>query len=333
MLELRLHFEHHAVLVRLREDGGDQPLAEGVVQRVVDRPRRDAEPAAASRSISTKACRPWSCRSLATSASCGSCRRRSTSFGTHVRSSSTSAILERELVLRAADAVLDGQVLHRLHVERDARRRRASSRCSRRMISARVASRSPCGLRLISMRPLLSVELAPSTPMNDDRLSTAGSSRIDRGQRLLPLGHRRERDRLRRLGDALDHAGVLHREEALRHHDVEHHGQRQRAERHQQRQRLVVEHPRRARGRSRAIMPSKNAPLRAVEPALLVLRRPCFSSRAHIIGVRVSETTSGDQDRHRQRDGELAEQPADHVAHEQQRDQHRDQREGQRDDA
>ena len=28
------------------------------------------------------------------------------------------------------------------------------------------------------MRPLLSVVLVPSTPMNDDRLATAGSSRI-----------------------------------------------------------------------------------------------------------------------------------------------------------
>ena len=28
------------------------------------------------------------------------------------------------------------------------------------------------------MRPLLSVELVPSTPMNEERLTTAGSSRI-----------------------------------------------------------------------------------------------------------------------------------------------------------
>ena len=42
--ELGLHLEHHAVLVGLREDGRDQALAEGVVERVVDRRRRDAEP-------------------------------------------------------------------------------------------------------------------------------------------------------------------------------------------------------------------------------------------------------------------------------------------------
>src|SRR5712664_870689 len=42
--EFRLHFEHHAVLVRLSEDGRYQPLPEGVVERGVDRPWRDAEP-------------------------------------------------------------------------------------------------------------------------------------------------------------------------------------------------------------------------------------------------------------------------------------------------
>ncbi len=35
--------------------------------------------------------------------------------------------------------------------------------------------RAASGFRLISMRPLFSVTLLPSTPMNDDRLATAGS--------------------------------------------------------------------------------------------------------------------------------------------------------------
>src|SRR6266571_1612800 len=41
--ELRLHLEHHPVLIGLREDGGDQPLPEGVVERGVDRRGRDAQ--------------------------------------------------------------------------------------------------------------------------------------------------------------------------------------------------------------------------------------------------------------------------------------------------
>ncbi|MNL27816.1 hypothetical protein D3C87_1494330 [compost metagenome] len=39
-------------------------------------------------------------------------------------------------------------------------------------------SRSALGLRLISMRPALSVVFVPSTPMNDETLATAGSCMI-----------------------------------------------------------------------------------------------------------------------------------------------------------
>src|SRR2546425_1644203 len=43
-LPIWFHLEHHAVLARLREDGRDQPLAEGVVEGDVDGCGRDAEP-------------------------------------------------------------------------------------------------------------------------------------------------------------------------------------------------------------------------------------------------------------------------------------------------
>ena len=65
------------------------------------------------------------------------------------------------------------------------------------------------------MRPLLSVVLVPSTPMKDERLSTAGSFRMIFASCLLAVGHRGEGDGLGGFGDALDHAGVLNREEAL----------------------------------------------------------------------------------------------------------------------
>ena len=120
-LELRLHFEHHAVLVRLREDGRDEALAERVVERVVDRRRRDAEPArrvAVDVDVRLQALVLQVARDVGELAAAA--RSRSTSFGTHVASSSRFGVLERELVLRAADARLDRQVLHRLHVQRDA---------------------------------------------------------------------------------------------------------------------------------------------------------------------------------------------------------------------
>ena len=44
-LELGLDLEHDAILIGLREDGRHETLSERVVQRVVDRRRRDAEPA------------------------------------------------------------------------------------------------------------------------------------------------------------------------------------------------------------------------------------------------------------------------------------------------
>ena len=42
-LKRRLHFEHYVILIELREDGGDFPLPVGVIQRLVDSGRRDAE--------------------------------------------------------------------------------------------------------------------------------------------------------------------------------------------------------------------------------------------------------------------------------------------------
>ena len=57
-------------------------------------------------------------------------------------------------------------------------------------------------------------------------------------------------------------------------------------------------------------------------------RRKC----AHITGVRVSETKADMSTAAVTVDGEFAEQPPDHAAHEQQRDEHGDQREADRED-
>ena len=51
-------------------------------------------------------------------------------------------------------------------------------------MSLAVAERSSTGLRLISMRPLLSVVLVPSTPMKDDRLTDVRVLEHRGGQRL-----------------------------------------------------------------------------------------------------------------------------------------------------
>ena len=48
------------------------------------------------------------------------------------------------------------------------------------MTSVALMRRWSSGLRLMRMRPLLSVVLMPSTPMKDDKLFTAGSFKITR---------------------------------------------------------------------------------------------------------------------------------------------------------
>ena len=150
----------------------------------------------------------------------------------------------------------------------------------------------------------------------------------DLRQFLLALAHGRKGNRLRRLGNTLDHPCVLHREKTLGHHQVQHHRKPQGGDRHQQRQRLVLEHPLQlaAVGFDQPINPGAAG---FVEAALLFfLGFALEQARAHH-GREGQGHYQGNQDRHCQGDGELTEQPPDHVGHEQQRDQYRDQRQRQ----
>ena len=61
-------------------------------------------------------------------------------------------------------------------------------------------------------------------------------------ERLLTLAHGLKRDPLRRLGDAQDHAGILNREEALGHLAVEMHCGDKRGKRHEHREPLMAQH-------------------------------------------------------------------------------------------
>lgn len=83
-----------------------------------------------------------------------------------------------------------------------------------------ISSRSLFGFRLMSILPLFGAALVPSTPMKDERDSTAGSCRIRSATCSCPAGHRVEGYRLGRFGNALYDAGILKREEAFRDDDV-----------------------------------------------------------------------------------------------------------------
>jgi hypothetical protein len=102
--------------------------------------------------------------------------------------------------------------------------------------------------RLISIWPVWSIALlAPSTPMNELRFSTAGSSRIASGGLLLQPGHAVVGDRLLDLGAGLQLAGVLGREQALGDDHVEQGGQGEGGHGDDQGRLLAFQHPGQAR--------------------------------------------------------------------------------------
>jgi len=131
--------------------------------------------AVASRSISTCACRPLRCRSEATSASSGRSPSAATVRATHSASSSSSGVDRVNWYwVRLTRSSMDSSCTGCSQAVMPGTRR--SSSPSRRTMVLASALRLPCGLRLISMRPLFSVLLLPSTPMKDDRLATSGSA-------------------------------------------------------------------------------------------------------------------------------------------------------------
>ena len=103
------------------------------------------------------------------------CRR-----GTHSASSAVSGVLSviwywARLMRSSMESSCTGWNQTPI-VRRSASGRSAIRRRSRSMMASTSSARSSCDFRFSSMRPVLSAVLLPSTPMNDDRLATSGSS-------------------------------------------------------------------------------------------------------------------------------------------------------------
>ena len=114
LLEARRPFHDHRVLVELVVDGRHRALAEGVVERVVDRARASRPGARRRRGRpSTKVSTPLSDWSLSTSVSAVSCFSRSASLLDPGAQVGQVVALERVLVGRVARAPAHAQVLHR----------------------------------------------------------------------------------------------------------------------------------------------------------------------------------------------------------------------------
>jgi len=128
--------------------------------------------------------RPLSSWLLTTSESSACCFRMATSFGVKLASATASAAFQREVVLGAADGVVESQILHRLHVQGDAGMLEVSSR-NRRMICVAVIVRESRGFRLMRNRPLFKRDVVT---VDTDERRQAGDIRIFEnrlGERLL----------------------------------------------------------------------------------------------------------------------------------------------------
>ena len=132
-----------------------------------------------------------------------------------------------------------------------------------------------------------------------------------------------------------DQAGVLQRQEALRHHDIEPDGGGERDQRDDQRLALMVQHPDQAAAIhiDRALDQVGEARCEAVgEDAVALLRLAVALAQQAAAHHRRQRQRDDGRGHHRdgQRQREFAEHAADQAGHEQQRDEHRDQRHGQR---
>ncbi len=145
MPERRRGFEDHPVLVQLREHGRDLALAERVVQRVVDHLRGDAEPrrgVAIDVQPRLETAVLLIARDVAQHRQRLQLRQKARHPGGQLAG---VGVFEAVLKLRPADAIVDRDVLHRLHEQRDAfdlgqRRLQPPNHVARAQIAARRAA-------------------------------------------------------------------------------------------------------------------------------------------------------------------------------------------------
>ena len=117
---MRTHFQHDVILVQLRKHSGDLPLPKSVVERIVDGLRQDAQ--SRSRVAIDDQVRLQSVV-LLVAGHVAQLRHGLELLQKLLRPGgqfSGIGVFHRILVLGAADAAFHSQVLHRLHVERDA---------------------------------------------------------------------------------------------------------------------------------------------------------------------------------------------------------------------
>ncbi len=179
---------------------------------------------AVARSMASWAVTPLGWSSVATSRSCGSWRMASTSLPVQMASSAGSGIFQGVLVFGAAGTVVDGKILHRLHVKLNARNTPEVSRETADHFAGGEAADG--GIFQVDL-DAAAVERGVDAVGSDERREAFDRRVLQNfmSELLLLPRHRGERDGFGRLRNALNDARVLRREEALGDLDVEDDGQ------------------------------------------------------------------------------------------------------------
>ncbi len=304
--------EDDAVLVRLGEDGRDNALAEGVVQRVVDRAGGDAEPRGGV-AVDVDIGRQAVALDVVD-------HRAQVTIGAHFRGEflrpgrhvGRGRAGQAGTVGRRPGFGVDRQVLHRLEPHRragDGGGTLAQPVDHRRQAAVALA----LGLEVDQQPSLVrrrvdAVDAEIGRQADDRRVAVERGGDLVLQRRGAVVG-----DRLRGADDRLHLARILHREQPLGDGDVQDRRQRDRGAEDDQGQPAVVEHP------------GQRLVVAAVDPVEHTLRR---AGEARIAAVAFQQPRRHhrhqrqgddrrDDDSDGERDGELAEQPADDVAHEQ----------------
>ena len=239
-----LRLQDHAVVVGLGEDGRDDALAEGVVQRVVDAAGRDAE---ARRVVAVHL--HEGCPALRAGIGGGAAQlgQVTQAHGQALRPGIDLGrvhALQRKAVFGGAAFAVHRQVLCGLHQHRHARRG---------ALGTGAQALHDGGLRFAEHAARMQVDHQPPVAQHGVVGRVHADDRADRlhravaqhrlGRRTLQRRHAVERHIGRRLHAQLQLTGALRGEQALGNRPVHQHRQQQRAQRDQQRQRLVRQHP------------------------------------------------------------------------------------------
>ena len=245
------------------------------------------------------------------------------------------AVLQRVLKLRARRSAPNANVLACLQVEVDARHlRELRPKAVQNLVGDRLARWLV--LQLDEHRPRVRRRAAARADERY-RVRHVGIGLDDRADDLLPLAHRRKRNVLGTLGEPRNHSRILLREKALRDDDEEKDGEPYRGERDEQRHGSMPENPIQAPGihMQHAVEDALRAVVELLRDAALARRwllGMCSQqTRAHH-GCQRQRDDGRDPDGNREGDGELAKEPPDDSAHEQDGDEHRQKRDGDRDD-